>query len=277
MKPITNSYYEKELGAINFHEKFDYVLVISPEAIDEDILKKIKVAYPEACFILYMWDSIRNKTGRDNSRLFGFFNHVYSFDHEDCDKYPVMKFRPLFSRSTSLQNENADYSRYDLSFIGTVHSDRYKICMDVKKKAEQLGLSTFFYLYMSDKKLYWINKLSNKHMKDSKIGDFSFVPLREEDVIKSLSASKSVLDIQHPKQKGLTMRTIEVLGARRKLLTTNAEIVKYDFYNDSNFMCIDRERPCIDPEFFAKPYKDLDPGLYFKYSIQGWLQELLQI
>jgi hypothetical protein len=70
------------------------------------------------------------------------------------------------------------------------------------------------------------------------------------------------------------MRTLEVLGARRKLITTNATIKDYDFYNENNIFILDRENPVISAEFIKTKYQEVDRDLYLKYSLEYWLNEV---
>jgi hypothetical protein len=86
--------------------------------------------------------------------------------------------------------------------------------------------------------------------------------------------SRVILDIQHPAQEGLTMRTIEMIGAGKKLLTTNREVISYDFYDSHNMQYIDRNNPVIDKSFFKTDYRTIDSRIYDKYSIRGWLREV---
>lgn len=90
------------------------------------------------------------------------------------------------------------------------------------------------------------------------------------------AASRCVVDIEHASQHGLTMRSIEILGLRRKLITTNQDIVNYDFYNENNICIIDRKHPAVDKGFFEKPYQMLDEGIYEKYSLGNWILEVLK-
>ena len=104
----------------DFHP--DYVLFNSPESVDELSVKRMKQAFPEAKFILYMWDSLENKNAKNVYQL---FDRTLSFDQNDCRKYH-MTFRPLFYIKT-MQAQRVDSYKYDFSFIGTIHSDRAEI------------------------------------------------------------------------------------------------------------------------------------------------------
>lgn len=268
-------YYQKELD-IYKNNKYDYILVISPEALDLEIIRLVKRQFPSAKYILYMWDSISNKTGAHNAELLPFFDKALSFDMQDCKKYDRLRFRPLFYLdNSSLAGLSECNLKYDLTFIGSIHSDRYKICKELQKQCCAEGLSSYFYLYLSDKKLYWYNRITNNSLRGSKVSDFSYVPLDSKEVKETIMLSKVILDIQHPMQTGLTMRTLEVLGAKKKLITTNYGIKEYDFYHEANVYCLNRKQPTLPLDWMAKPYVELSNGIYEKYSISHWLLDVL--
>jgi hypothetical protein len=97
-----------------------------------------------------------------------------------------------------------------------------------------------------------------------------------EKLYKIYADSRCVIDIENKGQHGLTMRTIELLGLKRKLITTNKDIVNYDFYNENNILIIDRKNPVIDESFFEKPYVMLSDEMYEKYSLKSWIMEVLE-
>ena len=88
--------------------------------------------------------------------------------------------------------------------------------------------------------------------------------------------SKCVIDVENAGQHGLTMRSIEILGLKRKLITTNKDIKNYDFYNSSNVFILDRKNPVMDMEFFNVPYQMLEDDMYKKYSLENWIFEVLK-
>ena len=75
-------------------------------------------------------------------------------------------------------------------------------------------------------------------------------------------------------QSGLTSRTLESLGSKRKLITTNGNIVDYDFYNKQNIYILDRDSPMLNTEFFSTDLYQLDYAVYSKYSLESWLINL---
>jgi hypothetical protein len=269
-------YYDSCISSLAPTESFDYVLVISPEAINAKVLAKLHDRFPSARFVLYMFDSLRNKTGSNIEALFPQFDRILSFDPEDCNAHPMMKMRPLFytDEYSTIATQGEEY-RYDIAFIGTLHSDRFSIGKEIADIAAQHNMRYFSYYYMIDRRLYLAQKVLNRHMRDCRMSDVSFIPMPKEKVLEVIKGARIILDIQHPTQSGLTMRTIEAFGAGRKLITTNQRIREYDFYDKSNISIVERENIRIDEDFIGAHYVSPRPDVYKRYSINGWLSEVL--
>ena len=124
--------------------------------------------------------------------------------------------------------------------------------------------------------MYYLRKYFVKTYKYGNIEEFSFYPLSHSEIVEVFNASKVILDINHPQQYGLTMRTFECLGAKKKLITTNQSVKNYDFYNENNILVVDRNNITIDAQFFKTPYKDLDSRIYEKYSLKNWLNVIFK-
>ncbi len=96
-----------------------------------------------------------------------------------------------------------------------------------------------------------------------------------KDIISILHDTNFVIDVEHPNQQGLTMRTIEMLGLQKKLITTNKSIVDYDFYHPNNICVVDRQNPVVDAGFLQSDYFYIDKTIRNKYSLKSWLLNLL--
>jgi hypothetical protein len=202
-----------------------------------------------------------------------YFDKVLTFDPDDARRLNIF-FRPLFF-SSGVQKGEVLNNGIDISFIGTGHSDRARIIEMIKKQCINLQLKYFFYLYLQNRIIYHFFKITNKYFKQIKKSCFHFEHIDYDDYIKISENSKTIIDIEHPKQKGLTMRTLEVLGKEKKLITTNKNIKNYDFFNTSNILVIDRFNPVIDKNFVNTAYEPLPENIYYKYSIDGWLEDIL--
>ena len=268
--PFTDIYYQNILDNLG-HQKYNKIFVINGQTLSYRLLNRLRIGYPNAELILYMWDSIKNRPNvLKNIRL---FDKIFSFDVESSKEFGF-KHRPLFFSPGFKPTPNLDFS-FHLSFIGTAHSDRYEV---IKRVRETLPseLNTFFYLYLQAKWVYYFYKMTKVGYRNSKIEEFIFRPLHKSIVQLNFSKSLAILDIEHPYQTGLTMRSLETFGAHKKLVTTNQCIKEYDFYNPSNIFIIDRKNPKIPHSFFKETFIPPPLDIYEKYSLKGWLYELFK-
>ncbi|CAM4017558.1 hypothetical protein [Arcobacter cloacae] len=268
-------YYKNILESIK-KENIDYLFLVNVETVPLKFIEKTILINPKLKVLTYFWDSVKNR--KKSLEYLSYSNKFFSFDLKDAEANMRIEFLPLFyiddyKNINNIENELI----YDISFIGTVHSDRYKIIKQIEKQINNNnGLKTYFYFYSPSKILFFFQKLFKKDFKYIEWSDVSFKSLSKLDVIDVIEKSKCIIDIQHPLQTGLTMRTIEMLGAKKKILTTNSEIKKYDFYNSNNIFLLDRNNVKIDIEFFEKKYKDLNDDIYKKYSINQWLKTIFR-
>lgn len=99
--------------------------------MDEEIIKNYKSCFPKATLILYLDDSVRNMKGVD--KTFYLFDRVMSFDKKDSENYRI-GFRPLFYSDIFADLRNSEGTKdYDISFVGTCHSDRLSIINKIKE------------------------------------------------------------------------------------------------------------------------------------------------
>lgn len=269
-----NRYYNQIITTTK-SEKLDYLFLIAPETIDERTINKIKKLHKDIKVYIYMWDSIENK--KTALSLLDISDKFLTFDRQDKHINNKIDFLPLFYINSyqEIANERSDF-KYDLSFIGTIHSDRYKIVKQIEKIATANNITTYFYFYSPSKVLFSLQRLLLKDFKHIDKKDVSFISLKKEDVLNIMKNSKAIIDIHHPHQSGLTMRTIEVLGAKRKLFTTNEDIKHYDFYNEKNIYIFDRNNPNIDASFLNSQYEDAPTKVYDKYSIKEWVHYIFK-
>lgn len=269
----TNNYYNQIIEKIADVD-YDYVFVIKCEMMPIEIIKKLKGIFSKATFCLYLYDSLDNIKGIKTK--LDYFDRVLSFDMEDTSRYSQMIFRPLFFIDDYKKtfNNQKEY-KYDVSFIGTIHSDRYKVIKAIKDAADKNQYKYFFYWYLQSKFMYYFYKLTKREFRGAKKEDFQFAKISSSEIAEVIDKTKVVLDVQHPKQTGLTMRTIEMIGMHKKLITTNQSIKKYNFYNSYNIAVIDRSAFEIPEGFLDKAYQEIEEDIYNKYSLENWIIEVL--
>ena len=125
--------------------------------------------------------------------------------------------------------------------------------------------------YMHGKLVYFYKKFFDESFKEFDFKKLSFKSLTTQQILGLYKDSDVILDINHPGQKGLTMRTFESVGAGKKIITTNSEVKNYCFYNPKNIFVIDRNSIEIDKFFFESKYENISSETYEKMSIEGWI------
>ncbi len=261
-------YYFKNIIKQSKGLNFDYIVVIRGEGFTPRVLQRLKEEYPEAFFILYLWDSIKYNNTKS---LFPYFNRILSFDPEDVELYPELTFRPLFFLPQYRAIAQKKPGLIDVLFIGTVHSDRYRFLLTLESFLKSNGLTTFFYLFFPGKINFYRKKLTDSAFKRARKELFKYKMITADESSVYMEQAKVSLDIEGAGQAGLTMRTIEVLGAKRKLITTNKTIMHYDFYDERNILIVDRNNPEINLEFIGLPFFEIDKDIYEHYSIEAWI------
>lgn len=273
---LKNKYfkYYSEVAKKEIEFNPDYVLFVSPEAIMPNSIRMLKAKFPKAKFILYMWDSVKNK---HLNNVLPYFDEKFSFDRSDCDTYR-MNFRPLFfSQEFNIGNQQKNQYKYDFCFIGTVHSDRAKILANLKEYCDQKGLTYYFYLFVPGKLLLELRRIFNKSFREWDTKYVSTAPISKEKVANIEANSRCIIDINHPGQTGLTMRTIEMLGMQKKLMTTNTNVADYDFYRPGNQIIIGRNEVNFPVDKLKADYQKIPSSVYQYYSIGSWVKDIFSI
>lgn len=271
----TKKYYNDILKN-NKDKNYDYIFVINCRMITHDILEDMKAIHQNAKFCLYLWDSVNNISGIESKLRY--FDRVLSFDSSDSKGHNNIFFRPLFyldDYRVEYDSSSSSVFEIDLGFLGTIHSDRFAVLKKIKKVCEDTNLTFFSFQYLQSKFMFYFFKLTKREFKGTKINDFSYEKMNSKDISDIVRKSKVILDIEHPKQTGLTMRTIEMIGMQKKIITTNKDIVNYDFYDSQNILVISRDNPEFPHEFFDSEYKLLDKNIYDKYNMESWIRDVL--
>ena len=249
---------------------YDAIFIINGQTLLSSFMQELRAIFPRAHTVLYMWDSSANRSSL--SKLLTQFDHAATFDPDDSVKYAI-DLRELFFAPERV-GPNAGRDDYDLCFIGTAHTDRARVVDRLKHRAA--GLRLYTYLYLQARWVYHVYKARGAIPAAMGVDDFRFRTLPAAAVGAIMAATKAVLDIEHPRQRGLTIRTIETIGSGKKLVTTNRTIERYPFYDRSNIHIIDRAAPDLDHAFIHSPASPLSAAMLRRLSVDGWIDDLLR-
>lgn len=249
-------------------EKPSKFIVIIGQCFNLKHYQKLRKELPDLELVFYNWDSIENfPITKDN---FKFFNRSYSFDLTDCKKYNI-DFLPLFySYKIDDAKEDLDYS-----IITTVKKGKYADLHNITSQLNEKFDNKFSHLYLQSKSMFRYYKMFDKGFKKAKKDEFTCERLSADKVQDVFNRSKIVVDIVMAKQAGLTIRTIDTLHLKKKLITNNVNIKEYPFYTEQNILvCKDGDKIDFDSKFFKEPFDD-KYAIDESYSLTSFVKRLL--
>lgn len=257
---------ENKLAA---HGKADYALFIRGDIYSPEFLDMIKRHTRHGNMVNYQWDGIdRFPAIWDCADR---FDRIYVFDPADMrnPKHPFLSITNFYFDHDVNLPENPPNDFY---FIGWHMPDRAPIISAFGKAAETLGWKLDFNIGCLNTDVDTLRRFYPTENIKIFIGVRSFA-----DNLEAAKQAKILIDFKTPVHNGLSFRPFEALGYRKKLITTNAEIKKYDFYHPDNVFVWDGKSLDGLAEFVAKPYRELPPEIYQKYSFGNWLRYILDI
>ena len=130
------------------------------------------------------------------------------------------------------------------------------------KQSNENGWKAYWFLYLQAGFMFYWYWLTKKEFKLTDRSLFTTVKKSGNEIASIVSKTAIIVDIESPGQKGLTMRNIEMIGLKKKLVTTNKDIIHYDFYKPQNICIIDRSNPIIPNSFIEHPSRHLSIVLY---------------
>ncbi|MBW4360790.1 hypothetical protein [Flavobacterium taihuense] len=254
---IKNTYYGKEIlkKLAEKNEVQDIILTIKGDFIDPKSISEFKKYTKKS--IAYFNDSTTRCP--KIKRVIPSFDEVYSFEKEDCKKYKLNFITNWIYTSETDHKKTEEYQVFNISSKDKRSAFLSKIAAILKENKINYKIIIF------DKK--------SKNQDPNLEYITEQIPLVE--VNNNLNKAQVLLDINRTGQKGLTFRVLESIGLEKKLITTNYDIKNYDFYNPNNILIIDEKKTEIPLAFFNNEYKKVPEEILKKYTLEGWINNVL--
>ncbi|WP_116999656.1 glycosyltransferase family protein [Desertimonas flava] len=260
---------------------FDTVVVVKGEAVPRWFLEALRSQTSQARWIYYTFDSIANNP--NSVEILDLFDVRFSFDPNDVAQRADLTYLPLFYTSDFETGGVRQPSsrpatrrpRWDVCFVGTLHSDRYPIV----SAACPEGADAFVHLFVQARWYFAVTKYVTREHTNVSWSQVSTTSLPRDVIAARFRESHAVLDIPRTDQAGLTMRTFETLATGAILVTTNQFIRHEPFYDPSRVVLIERDADGIDgaklQEQLAALTRPVGPPANFDdYSLANWVSRL---
>ena len=251
----------KIIGAkLNEIDLQDHILIIKPNRFDKKTLLKIKAKTNR--LVSFFNDSISRSPGLKNT--IENFDEVFSFENEDVDKFGLTKINNYIYSPISNLSHSYDYKVFNISSIN-------------KRNELFEAFANYFNKKQITNKLIAFSRKDNESL--SSLGvNLVKKPLSITEMLAYVKNSKILLDIQRPKQQGLSFRVFEALCYSKKIITTNKDIVNYDFYNPNNICVVDDINKIDIPlSFFETGYEEINEVVIEKYHISNWTKQVFKL
>lgn len=255
--------------------EYDGLLVIKGEVVPGWFLDEFERSSPRAPRVYYTYDSIVNSP--QGVRIAEKFTRRFTFDRQDAESLDGYEYKPLFYSKEyfcSLSERSIL-----LSFVGTLHGDRYRFVRRATEGFAPEALRLFF--YVPARWYFWLRRLSGTGFRGVPGRVVNFSPMARADVAAVVRQSRAVLDLQRVGQRGLTMRTFESLASGAALITANPEIQREDFYDPSKILIVDERLEAVDAGMVADfierlPETPSPPPGFEQYSIDAWVEGIVE-
>jgi len=220
----------------------------------------IKKQNPSCKVSLFFWNIITDRT--KNHKLFSDKTAIYSTDKGCCQKYHL-KYHHIFYTKDYYMPYTPEY-RNRLFFLG-VDKGRAPYLQALKPILEQCGI-------ICDIRV--ITHVRNSSYRQSLSDILTDHTLSYPEYCQEIRHSGILLDINQEGQVALTMRVLESIYFSKKLITTNEDIVRYDFYQENNIYLLPKDLSHISPlkirTFLEKPFVPYSNEILEHYDFEHW-------
>lgn len=276
-------FWRKIFSTSQFSKSYDFFFSIDGLMVCPFLFDYLKETNPEIKCKLFLYDKIEFACHVE--RYFNYYDDVFSFDLGDVAKYNL-KFLPIYWVPCT-KNLEKKYDLFGMATYSLHKKDRARLFREIKQVVNEIGLNAFVKLYVKiDNWFVFIMKNLVKMFLHHK----TYIPFG--DVLNGLVTNKSlspsefrdciyesevIIDTHVEYQDGLTARFMWALGAEKKIVTTNKNVKRYEFYTPEQFFILG-EKPINNlKEFVGSKFNlsEKNREIISKYRIDNWLKTII--
>ena len=246
--PFHTIWFNKNIEKVN-HEP----IIIWDPVITASFVEWVREIHPHKRIILWYWNPVENSI--NPSLLSEQICEKWSYSRSDCKQYLLNYNTTFYFKELSASDEKP---HYDVFFIGK-DKGRLVSLLRLKEQFDLLGISTKFHI--SPTKRFMIKRNAVYQ-----------APLPYDEVLLEIGKSRAILDFLVNPYDGLSLRPMESIFHKKKLITNSQLIEDYDFYRPKNIFILGKDNVKDLPEFLNSPYEEIDEGIVLSYDFHSWLQ-----
>ncbi|MFC3873893.1 hypothetical protein [Neisseria musculi] len=259
-------FYQNLLSTLDAAGGVDYALFIRGDLYTPEMLADIR-RRTRGIMANYQWDGMNRYP--DIWQTVANFDRFYVFDPADLQS--GSNFLPLTNFYFDHPAPPAGEAQTDFYFIGSHLPERSSVIAEFGNQALAHGWTLDFNIICAAKEAQACRTRYPNNIKIStQTADYA-------ENLQHTARAKVLVDFKTPVHNGLSFRAFEALGYRKKLITTNAEAAKYDFYHPNNIFIWDGTTFNGIDDFLKRPYHEISTEIRQKYSFGNWIRYVLDI
>lgn len=184
--------------------------------------------------------------------------NIYSFEKKDCVKFGI-KYNSLFFFKEDLHAFSEVTS--DIFFIGT-DKNRLKEILEIQSVLEKGDLKCEIHICK-------YNGVASTYGKAINYKYQKFISY--EELLKKIGSTRCVLDISPDQQNDITLRVLEALFYRKKVITNNKFISNYSFYNSANIFIWGQDSQEKIKDFIYSQFEEDSSEEIEDYDFDKWI------
>lgn len=231
---------------VNSVQQYDKVIFFASK--DYVILRFIK---NKGLRIIFWYWNPAFRMGIPKNELYN-LTEIWSFDPEDCKTFDLKFNTTFYFKDIFLPKNNIVY---DTIFLG-INKSRRLYLNKLELLLNKNGVSSFFYI-IPDKNENAIYPLK---------------PMPYKEYLIYVSKTKALIDISPVGQTGLTVRVMESIFFKKKLITDDKTMKLQPFYKRENIFILEEDNEIQLKSFIDSPYVPLDPSIIDSYDFLNWLK-----
>ena len=248
-------------------EKFDKVIVIRPDYLSQKSIHNLAKISTE--MVGYFWDSISPGEALEVSKSAHLFKNLLIYDKIDLERYAFLNLKFITNFYYPIEQDLPKSEPKKLYYLGNITIERRdfileKIISKISDKEQYQWNILFNNFPVRDYEL-----LSNEHIQYiTKSKDYIYH-------LEEMMRAYTVFDINPSYNNGLSFRFFEALYYETKIITTNKNVLEYDFYNTNNVFVYNNDTTSEEINAFLKlPFVKMNDSVIEKYRVDNWIKKI---
>lgn len=242
-------------NAKKMHPCPNELIIIFDSNVTKAFLEWIRTRFPENRIVFWYWNPVESYTTSISPDEIPEGIEVWSYSPEDCRKFGL-KYNTTFyfdSLAYSCEQSEKLQEKKKALFVGR-DKGRLKELLQLKQMLKNEEIECEFHIIG--------NHQSPEYEYET--------PISYNDIVEMIKHADILVDYYTDEMAGLSLRPMEALFFRKKLITNNQTIKSYDFFKSNNiFVLNDLDRNIGD--FLKTEYSEINSNTRNRYLLSNWI------